>query len=299
LNFYGDSRSDASVLAIKRMKASALKLLGSFRSAQPLLEEIVAQPANAVRRSVDGLFSFDSRVSATAVKACNLWFQGFAGRAIQVAQESLQESLSIDHAPSLCASLALSACPISIYAGDIEAASKYIQLLLERSQEYRLDFWNLYGRSYALVLAHWKGAAVRLSDAPHLRMETSRAGPLREQIGTHCPSISDPRLFSEAEQQSGWCRPELLRVKGDLLRESSDIEAQQAAESAFLLSLKLAREHGALFWEVKTAVSLAELWKTNRRRDARNVIEDVLDRFIDPYQPPDIRTGRRLYEELR
>jgi hypothetical protein len=130
-------------------------------------------------------------------------------------------------------------------------------------------------------------------------METSRAGSLRETIGTLCPGISDPRLFSEAEQQSGWCRPEFLRVKGELLRGSPDIAAQQAAESAFLLSLKLARENGALSWEIKTAVSLAELWKTNSRLDARNVIEDVLGRFVDPYQTTDMYTARRLYDDLR
>jgi hypothetical protein len=140
---------------------------------------------------------------------------------------------------------------------------------------------------------------VGLSDAPYLYMETSKAGLLREQIATLCPSISDPRLFSEAEQQSGWCRPELLRVKGELLRGNPNIAAQQAAESALLLSLKLARENGALFWEIKTAISLAELWKTNRRRDARDVIEDVLGRLIDPYQTTDMCRARRLYEDLR
>lgn len=171
---------------------------------------------------------------------------------------------------------------------------------------YSRDRWSIAwsfgictGKSYALVLAHRKGATLGLSDAPYLHVETSRAGLLREQIATLCPSISDPRLFSEAEQQSGWCRPELLRVRGELLRASAEVTAQQAAESAFLLSLKLARKNGALFWEIKTAVSLAELWKTNRRRDARNVIEDVVSRIVDPYQTTDMRTARRLYEELR
>jgi hypothetical protein len=90
-----------------------------------------------------------------------------------------------------------------------------------------------------------------------------------------------------------------LRVKGELLRGDPDVVAQRAAESTFLLSLKLAREQGALSWEIRTAASLAKLWKANRRLDARNVIEDVLSRIVDPYQTTDIYRARGLYEELR
>ena len=295
---YGQSETLAFRLMIKRVKALALHNLGETPLARRLLEEVLAQPMKSARRAIDSAFYFDDRVAAMAFLGTTLWIEGLPTRAIRTAEASIEEALSIDHMPSLCYALAISACPISLWIGDDEKAEEFTELLVARSREHHFEFWSLWGKSYATALAQRKGAALGPRDAPHLYVETGWAGPLRETIATICPSISDMRLYREAELQSAWCRPELLRIKGELL-ESSDIAAQQAAESAFLLSLKLARENGALSWEIKTAVSLANLWKTNKRRDARNVIEGVLGRFVDPYQTKDMCTARRLHEELR
>jgi predicted ATPase/DNA-binding winged helix-turn-helix (wHTH) protein len=295
---YEQSETLASRLIIKRVKALALHNLGETPLARRLLEEVLAQPMKSARRAIDSAFYFDDRVAAMAFLGTTLWIEGLPTRAIRSAEASVEEALSIDHMPSLCYAPAISACPISFWIGDDEKAEEYTELLVARSREHHFEFWSLWGKSYATALAQRRGAVLDLRDASHLSVETGWAGPLRETIATICPSISDMRLYREAELQSAWCRPELLRIKGELL-ESSDIAAQQEAESAFLLSLKLARENGALSWEIKTAVSLANLWKTNKRRDARNVIEDVLGRFVDPYQTKDIRTARRLYEEVR
>jgi predicted ATPase/DNA-binding winged helix-turn-helix (wHTH) protein len=295
----GDSESLASRLVSERMKAAALHLRGDSPSGRRLLEEVLAQPTKSTRRGIDSAFYVDNRVAATAYLSGALWIEGFPGRAIQAAEESVDEALSIGHMPSLCQTLSIAACSTLLLAGDNERASTLTDLLLTKSREHHLEYWNLWGKSYATVLAHRSGSAVGLRDVPYLRMETNWAGPLREVIATVCPSICDPRLFSEAEQQSGWCRPELLRGRGELLRSQPSADAKRSAEAAFLLSQKLACESGALSWEIRTAISLAKLWMASRRLDAKNVIEDVLGRFVDPYPTTDMFTARRLYEELR
>ena len=298
IELYGNSESLISIITTKRLKALALHYLGQTPAARRLLEDALAE-VKSTKRAIDSAFYFDDRVAAMAHLGTTLWVEGFPGRAIRAAEASVEEALSIDHMPSLCFALALSACPVSLWMGEDVKGMVFTEQLLKKSREHHLEFSNLWGRSYAAVLAHRNGDTAGLSGAPHLYMETSRAGSLRETIGTLCPGISDPRLFSEAQRQSPWCRPEFLRVKGELLRANSDVAAQQAAEPTFLLSLKLAREQGALSWEIRTAVSLANVWKPDRRLDARNVIEDVLSRIADPYQTTDIYTARRLYNELR
>ena len=299
IELHGSPESLVSVPTIKRMKALALHYLGQTPVARRLLEGVLAESVKSSKRTIDSAFYFDDRVAAMAQLGATLWVEGFPSRAIQAAEASVKEALSIDHMPSLCYALALSACPISLWMGDDAKGAEFIELLLTKSREHRLEFSNLWGRSYAAVLAQRKGAVIGLGDVPHLYLETRPAGPLREIIATLCATISDSRLYEEAEQQSGWCRPELLRVKGELLQGDPDVVAQQAAELALLRSLKLAREQGAMSWEIRTAVSLARLWKASRRLDARNVIEEVLGRIVDPYQTTDICTARRLYEELR
>ena len=56
-----------------------------------------------------------------------------------------------------------------------------------------------------------------------------------------------------------WCVPELLRIKGEvLLRQTTDLSIL-AAEDCFNQAAQMAGEQGALFWELRVALSLARL----------------------------------------
>jgi tetratricopeptide (TPR) repeat protein len=288
----------ASRLMMKRMKAVSLHNLGETPLARRLLEEVLAQPAKSARCATDSAFYVDDGVAAMAFLGTTLWVEGLPTRAIEAAKASVEDAVCIEHMPSLCYALAISACPISLWMGNDEQAEEFAERLLAKSQEHHLEFWNLWGKSYATALARRKGAALGLRDAPHLYMEASRAGPLREAIATVCPEISDMRLYREAELQSAWCRPELLRIKAEQLRLDPTI-ATERPESTLLLAQKLARRQGALSWELRAAISLAGLWKEHRRQEAREAIADVLNRFVDPYPTMDMRTAQRLLQELR
>ena len=54
-----------------------------------------------------------------------------------------------------------------------------------------------------------------------------------------------------------WCLAELLRIKGELLLEEATARLSSAAEDCFVGAIDLAREQGALFWELRSALSLA------------------------------------------
>ena len=57
-----------------------------------------------------------------------------------------------------------------------------------------------------------------------------------------------------------WCLPELLRIKGELLRLDGSADAIAAAEEHYKQALEWARRQEALSWELRAATSLAELW---------------------------------------
>jgi len=56
--------------------------------------------------------------------------------------------------------------------------------------------------------------------------------------------------------RAGWCTPELLRIRGRRLLLQGN---RGAAEALILRSIETARRQGALAWELRTAISLAEL----------------------------------------
>jgi predicted ATPase len=89
-----------------------------------------------------------------------------------------------------------------------------------------------------------------------------------------------------------------LAVKTEtLLREGDGTAA--AAERLLQRSLDIAREQGALSWELRTATSLARLWhQQHRTRDAHDLLESVRAQFTEGFETTDLIKARTLLEDL-
>jgi predicted ATPase len=97
----------------------------------------------------------------------------------------------------------------------------------------------------------------------------------------------------------GWYAPELLRIKGEvLLRQAAD-RSDRAAEDCFNQAAQMAREQGALFWELRIALSISRLRASQgRHHEARAPLESVYDRFIEGFATADLQAARTLLERL-
>src|SRR6266702_1018650 len=97
----------------------------------------------------------------------------------------------------------------------------------------------------------------------------------------------------------GWYAPELLRIKGEvLLRQAAD-QSALAAEDCFNQAAQMARAQGALFWELRVALSVARLRVSQgRHREARAPLASVYDRFTEGFATADLQTARTMLEGL-
>jgi predicted ATPase len=97
-----------------------------------------------------------------------------------------------------------------------------------------------------------------------------------------------------------WCTAELLRIKGEVLLQASGDRSILAADNCFHEALKVAREQGALFWELRAAMSLARLrMRQDRREEARQALAPVYDRFTEGFETADLRSARAMLEILQ
>jgi predicted ATPase len=96
-----------------------------------------------------------------------------------------------------------------------------------------------------------------------------------------------------------WFVAELVRTKGELLLHEAGDQSISAAERCFSEALDVAREQGALSWELRAAMSLARLrnWQ-NRPDDAQRVLAPVYDRFTEGFVTADLRSARAMLESL-
>src|SRR5262249_23033439 len=96
-----------------------------------------------------------------------------------------------------------------------------------------------------------------------------------------------------------WCTPELLRIRGTVALHGRAEDAAAMAEEDFLKSIQLARTQKALSWELRSAISLAQLWrKQGRTGEAHELLSSVYVRFREGFETIDLRVAKRLLEEL-
>jgi predicted ATPase len=103
----------------------------------------------------------------------------------------------------------------------------------------------------------------------------------------------------EGADRHGWYGAELLRIKGDVLLRQATDQSTLAAENCFDRAAEMAREQGALFWELRVALSVARLrMSQGRRREARALLAWVYDRFTEGFATADLQAARTLLEGL-
>ena len=108
----------------------------------------------------------------------------------------------------------------------------------------------------------------------------------------------DEALHLAAEIDYLWFVPEMLRVKGNLLalRDSDDVAP---IESLYRRSMIQAREQQALYWELCSATSLAELMqRQNRQAEARSVLAAVCNQFSGGFSALRVRRAKVLLDQM-
>jgi tetratricopeptide (TPR) repeat protein len=100
---------------------------------------------------------------------------------------------------------------------------------------------------------------------------------------------------------------EVYRMKGELLLKRhrhndgspANDETVAQAKECFEESIKIAQEQNAKFWQLRSAVSLAQLYQSqDRRPQARTLVEQVLNEFTEGFETWDLQRARGLLNDL-
>ena len=174
-----------------------------------------------------------------------------------------------------------------------ETAGRFLKgkLLVERGEFAQgllilRDAFETCGRTgWRLSYPEFKGA---------LALAFAGTGLLDEALGA-----LDDAMAAAGEDGHGWYAPELLRIKGEVLLQQAADQFTPAAEDCFNQAAEMARKQGALFWELRVALSVARLTVSQgRHHEARAPLASVYDRFTEGFATADMQAARTLLEEL-
>jgi len=298
-----------------RLVGNSLYYLGDQTNARRHIEHMLSRYAPPVHRSHVVRFHFDQRMAARAILARILWEQGFSDQALRVAQSSVKDAQAIDHALSLCISLAVGLCPVALATGDLQQSERAVAMLLDHSTRHGLDYWHAWGQAFRGVLLIKHGDATGLQvlataldeEVPGTSMARRHVaflGEFAEALGRAGEIAKSFEAIAAAldrcERDEGrWCFTDLLRVKGELILREAAPNATMVAERYFLQSLDWARRQQTLSWELRTATSLARLRRDEGRIEpARDLLRSVYARFSEGLWTADLTTAKALLDEL-
>jgi predicted ATPase len=143
--------------------------------------------------------------------------------------------------------------------------------------------------------ASGNGAAVSRSSSirslGHLAQTLAKAG----QVEISGEVLDEAFRFVESTHER-FFEAELHRTRGELLmRLGESGNARIALEQA----LAVARGQRARMWELRAAVSLARLFRSQGRRDeARDLLAPVYSWFTGGFDTPDLKEAKALLNEL-
>jgi predicted ATPase len=93
--------------------------------------------------------------------------------------------------------------------------------------------------------------------------------------------------------------PELLRIKGETLLRLGTDQSSIPAEDCFRQATEMARQQGTLLWELRIALSRAQLRVAQGRGNvARDILLPVFERFPEGFGTADLRAAKALLDKL-
>jgi predicted ATPase/DNA-binding winged helix-turn-helix (wHTH) protein len=291
-----------------------LLMLGKLAEAQQCLERVVQfEPQGdelvSWRRSGD-------RAMARSMLSRALWLQGFAERGHREALTALEEIEATGHDITICRVLYYGICRITPMTGDFATAEKSIARFTELASSLNAPFWMtaarfLQGkllverREFATGLVVLREAFDACSQTgwrlsyPEFTgsLAAALAGLGRLDEASH--AIDDAIAAAGREDGQLWYVPELLRIKAELLLQQASDQSAAAAKDCLDQGAKLAREQGALIWDLRIALSLARQHAAQgQHSEASRVLAAVYVRFTEGFEIADLRAARALLDEL-
>jgi predicted ATPase/DNA-binding winged helix-turn-helix (wHTH) protein len=313
-------RADASVASLADPVASgtaewmlgiSLHWVGENEAARRRLEHLIRCPPAAPPSHFIHRFGFDLYVVARYILARILWIQGYPDHAIEAVRASIDEARRLQHSQTLCSALAFGGCAHSLRIGDLDTAERWAAELVGCAQRHSMADLYAYGKAVQEILSLRQGhrstgaeqfrvALQRwLSSEWHVILSSSDFAEAAASAGysDEITAIVDKELEWAERNEALSAFPEALRIKGELLLQS-DPDPKRAKE-CFLRSLDCARAQGALSWELRTAVSLARLERTQgRTKEARHLLQSVYDRFTEGFGTSDLKQAKQLLDDL-
>lgn len=296
-----------------RLIGMSLLGAGNFLQAREHLDRAIALYDPAVHRALAARFGQDVRVVILPWRSWALWSLGYPEAALADAEQALKEAREIGHAATLMFAL-FHVSFIHMYCGDHPAANKLIEELVVLADEKRASFWKAGGmlrRGWLFALtgkpldaiqviksgiAAWQSTGATVWMPLFLSFLANSYAEI-EKFDDSWRCI-DEALKAVEETKEMWCEAEINRTAGEIALLLPKPDAMKA-KAYFDRALIVARKQQAKSWELRSAMSMARLWRDQgKRAEARQLLAPIYGWFTEGFDTLDLKRAKALLDEL-
>jgi len=258
-------------------------------------------------------FGQDVRVAALAYRSWTLWLLGYPQAALTDAEEGLNYARETSQAATLMYALYHTSFS-HIHCGSYAAAKEEADELVTLANEKGSSFWKAHGVSMQGCLCALTGKtseAVDLINSGIIGLRPTRATAfLPSYLSCLAKASAELGQSNEASRciegvtsaietsKEKWCEAEVHRVAGEIALLSPEPEAAKA-EAYFQRALAVARKQQAKSWELRAAMSLARLWRSQGKpQQARELLAPIYGWFTEGFDTRDLKEAKALLRDL-
>jgi predicted ATPase len=294
----------------------SLAFLGELSSAREHLERGIALFDNAASNTATTLFFQDHWLDCFSRDAHVLWRLGYPDQALARCDEVLKLARGRAQPLGMASTLGW-VTKVYQLCRDVRRTRDSGETTMALSHEHGFQMWSAMGRilhAWAMVMQGREDDGIGemrrgLADWQHINLEIIRpywlallaeahgkVGQAEEGLSLVTEGLA---LADKTEEHSQ--KPELFRIKGDLMLQESGLQGLQLeqAEACFQKAIEIARRQHAKSLELRATMSLARLLSNQGRRDeARAMLADIYNWFTEGFGTADLKEAKTLLDEL-
>ena len=321
-----DLKDGTLIMEAHRTIGAALNLLGRCSEALDHLEKGKALSAEHHDGRNSIFVNFDSKVMFECFSALSLFSLGYPDKSAKRLAAGLAGARELAHPQTLAVALHIAAQTHHL-RGEAPLVLVYAKEAMELADEYGLAVWVMYG----LIELGWAEAELGDAEGGIKKMQRGLAdyeltgaklrapyflGLLADQLGKSGRVEEGLAAITEAiraaeQTGEGYALPELHRIKGNLLLNSSGLlkdgvlpgrssrlSALSEARASFSEALTIAQEQGAKSWELRAALSLHRVDLVLGNPDYTQLAE-IYSSFTEGFETTDLKQARALLDTVR
>ena len=258
-------------------------------------------------------FGQDVGAASLSWRAISFWLLGYPDDALANAARALEVARQTRHSGTLIYILNFSVFP-HLSCGDFVTANALIDEFMALKDQIGSVFWGgwgtvqrgrvlaLTGKPMEAVESLASGVAEMRSTGTtlwtplflsYLALAQAKIG----QFGQAWANIQDAKRAVETSKEK-WSEAEIIRVAGEIALHGAEPNATKA-EAYFASALEIARKQKAKSWELRAAMSMARLLRSQGRpQRAQALLAPVYGWFTQGFDTLDLREAKLLLEAM-